>query len=62
MPRASRLGESLKKKYDAEIELVAGSGGVFEVQVNGELIFSKRSLNRFPEENELFSLISRMDQ
>ena len=52
----------MKKKYDAEIELIAGSGGVFEVQVDGELIFSKRSLNRFPEENELFTLISRMDQ
>jgi len=30
---------------------------VFEVSVDGELIFSKRSLNRFPDDGEIVGLI-----
>ncbi|MCL6594213.1 MAG: Rdx family protein [Alicyclobacillus sp.] len=37
----------------AELVLVPSSGGVFEVTVGGKLIFSKKELNRFPEECEL---------
>jgi len=51
----------LNKQYGADVELVAGSGGVFEVVVNGKPIFSKRKLNRFPEANEVVGLISRME-
>jgi len=35
--------------------LIAGSGGVFEVTVDGDLIFSKRNLRRFPEDDEILS-------
>ena len=56
-PRASGLGEELKKKFDAEIELLASSGGVFEVVVDGKLVFSKKALNRFPEEGEVATLL-----
>ncbi len=31
------------------------SGGVFEVSVDGKLIFSKKKFGRFPEEEEIFS-------
>jgi len=40
-----------------EVTLIAGSGGVFEVEVDGELIFSKRELGRFPEPGEVVSLV-----
>jgi selT/selW/selH-like putative selenoprotein len=30
---------------------------VFEITVDGKLIFSKRSLGRFPEEGEILGLI-----
>jgi selenoprotein W-related protein len=39
------------------VELIASSGGVFEIQVDGRLVFSKKALNRFPEEGEVISLI-----
>ena len=32
-------------------------GGVFEVQFNNSMIFSKKELNRFPNENEVEDLI-----
>lgn len=34
-------------------ELIEGAGGVFEVRVDGELVFSKREAGRFPEHAEI---------
>jgi selenoprotein W-related protein len=42
----------------ADVELIASSGGVFEVTVDGKLLFSKKALNRFPEEGEVAGLIA----
>ena len=56
-PRASRLEEELKKAYGAEVELVPSSGGVFEITVDGKLIFSKKEMQRFPEEGEIAGLL-----
>jgi selenoprotein W-related protein len=36
-----------------ELSLVPSDGGRFEVTVNGELVFSKAALGRFPELKEL---------
>jgi selenoprotein W-related protein len=36
---------------------VASGGGVFEVSVDGRLVFSKRSSGRFPEDGEVLELI-----
>jgi len=37
--------------------LVKGSGGVFEVVLDGTTIFSKHETGRFPEPGEVLSLI-----
>ncbi|MFT7485619.1 MAG: selT/selW/selH-like putative selenoprotein [Candidatus Paceibacteria bacterium] len=42
---------------DLEIELVRGSGGCFEVTVDGNLVFSKLSLDRFPAYQEVPTLL-----
>lgn len=47
----------LAKEFGADVELIASSGGVFEVTVDGNLLFSKKSLNRFPEDGEVAGLI-----
>jgi selT/selW/selH-like putative selenoprotein len=36
--------------------LVAGSGGVFEIEIDGALRYSKKSLGRFPSDDELQAL------
>jgi len=36
------------------VKLIPSGGGVFEVMVDGRLIFSKRQLGRFPEPDEIF--------
>jgi selT/selW/selH-like putative selenoprotein len=38
-------------------ELVASHGGVFEVSLDGDLLFSKASLGRFPDDGEILRLI-----
>ena len=43
-------------EYDADVELVKSSGGVFEVTVDEQLVFSKKTLGRFPEPGELKGL------
>jgi selenoprotein W-related protein len=51
------LADELKNELNVETELVASGGGVFEVTVDGKLIFSKKSLDRFPEDGEVLGLI-----
>lgn len=43
-------------KYGAEVTLKKGSGGVFEVTVDGRLAFSKKSEGRFPTDEEVLSI------
>ena len=56
-PRASSLEDELKKEFDADVELIASEGGVYEVVVDGKNIFSKKALSRFPDDGEIVSLI-----
>ncbi len=42
----------------AEVELIEGAGGVFEIMRNEELLFSKRKLNRFPDDKEVDAIIA----
>jgi len=39
------------------VQLIPSSGGVFEVTVDGRLIFSKKDIKRFPEEGEIIALL-----
>lgn len=62
-PKASRVEEEIKSNFsDADVLLVGGSGGVFDVEVDGKMVFSKEKLigtdtKRFPEDGELTKLI-----
>lgn len=40
-----------------EPELIGGRGGVFDVAVDGDLVFSKRVAHRFPEPDEVVAAI-----
>jgi selT/selW/selH-like putative selenoprotein len=45
------------KELALEPVLVEGRGGVFDVIVDGDVIFSKRSARRFPEPDEILDSI-----
>jgi selenoprotein W-related protein len=51
------LAALLDKEFGVSSELVASGGGVFEVTVDGQTVFSKRSLGRFPDEREVVEII-----
>lgn len=51
------MAAELEDQFSQESELVKSSGGVFEVEDNGVLIFSKSKLGRFPEEDEIAKII-----
>lgn len=42
---------------DANVEIIEGSGGVFEVTVDGSLIYSKKETGQFPEKGKVISLM-----
>jgi selenoprotein W-related protein len=44
---------------DADIRLVPSSGGVFEVTVDGNLVFSKKALRRHAEPGEIMEMVRR---
>jgi selenoprotein W-related protein len=50
------LAQQLLHEYKnriAALEIIPSGGGVFEVTLDGEPIFSKRATGRFPEFHEL---------
>lgn len=53
LPRAEELRKKLEKEFKAQVVLVEGARGVFDVTVEGELIFSKHKEGRFPEWEEI---------
>jgi selT/selW/selH-like putative selenoprotein len=51
----------LKRAFpDAEVRLIEASGGLFEVAVDGQLVFSKKATRRHAEPGEVLKAIERM--
>ena len=58
--RAAWLAQELLTTFEgelSEVALVPGRGGVLDVRVGGELIFSRAREGRFPEAKELKQVI-----
>ncbi len=49
------MAAEIRKAKGAEVELVKGSGGIFDVYDGETRIFSKHETHRFPEADELIS-------
>ena len=45
---------------DAEIQLVQSSGGVFEVTVDGQVVFSKKASGRHAKPGEVLQAVQRL--
>lgn len=58
--RAAWLAQELLTTFEQDLYSVSlrpGSGGIFEISLNGQLIFSRKEVGRFPEAKELKQLI-----
>lgn len=43
----------MKTILNADVTLTASEGGVFEIVVDGKLVYSKKSTGEFPDEESL---------
>ena len=41
----------------SSVEVVAGTGGVFDVDVDGDRVFEKRMIGRYPSPDDVLPLI-----
>ena len=41
------------------VEVVPGSGGIFDVDVDGERVFTKAMLGRYPQPHEVLPLLEQ---
>lgn len=58
--RAAWLAQELLTTFQeelGEVALIPGRGGVLEVRLQGEVLFSRASQSRFPEAKELKQLV-----
>jgi selT/selW/selH-like putative selenoprotein len=54
------LAAELKQSYpEAEVRLLQSSGGLFEVTVDGRLVFSKKAVRRHAEPGEVLKAIQQ---
>jgi selenoprotein W-related protein len=47
------LAATIEGETGVESELICGGGGIFDVVVNGDMIFSKHESDRFPSPDEI---------
>ena len=60
MPKAVSLAERLLNEHKNAVEaleIIPSSNGVFEVFKDGNVLFSKKELGRFPEPEEVENLV-----
>ena len=53
------MAEQIEEKLGLPSQLVKGHGGVFEVSFDGQPLFSKKGLGRFPEPGEVEAAIEQ---
>ncbi len=58
--RAGWMAQELLTTFNTDLSsvaLVPGTGGIFEVRLNGAVIYSRKETGRFPESKELKQLV-----
>jgi selT/selW/selH-like putative selenoprotein len=51
------LQAAIKTKYGMTAELREGAGGIFEVSIDGDTVYSNQTTYRFPNDEEIFEKI-----
>jgi selenoprotein W-related protein len=52
------LAAKIKDRHGLDVELIEGKGGVFDIVVDGKLIYSKKETGRFPEDDEVLGQLA----
>ncbi len=54
------MAAEIEKKLKLKPQLIGGSGGVFDVEADGKLVFSKHEQSRFPETDEVLTALGKL--
>ena len=60
MPNAAGLAVRLLEEWEGRLgslEVVPGTGGIFDVHLDGELVFTKSMLGRYPDPDDVLPLL-----
>lgn len=52
------MAAELKDTLNIDAELIRGGGGVFDVAVDGEVVYTKAQTGRFPQRGEVTKAIA----
>jgi predicted Rdx family selenoprotein len=53
------LQAAIKSKYGMTAELREGMGGIFEVSIDGTVVYTNETTYRFPTDEEIFEQIDK---
>ena len=53
------MSAEIEQQFQVKPVLTPGGGGVFDVMVDGELLFTKKKSGRFPNAGEVVDLIQQ---
>ena len=53
------MADAIKDKLGVKPKLIKSDGGVFEIEIDGKNVFSKKETGRFPEHEEIFGAIEK---
>jgi selenoprotein W-related protein len=53
------LAAAISDRFGTEAELIKGKNGVFDVVVDGNLVFSKHKTGRFPQNEEILKELTK---
>jgi len=53
------LAAVIKTAFDADVQLLPSDGGCFEVVADGDLVFSKNRMGRFPTDEEVLRALGQ---
>ena len=56
------MAADLENQFHESAKLIQSSGGVFEIERDGQLIYSKKATGRFPEEGEVIAICNGIDK
>ena len=46
------------EKTATDVELIKGGGGIYEIRIDGDLVFSKKREGRYPRDGEVRGLVN----
>jgi len=55
------LAAELDGEFGVKASLIRGGGGIYDVKVDGDLVFSKFRAGRFPNPGEVEGIVRRLE-